>query len=79
MCNINVEIRLDQHQAQAYLRWLTNQYEQLMAECWYSDRYRFTPAGFRAPRILQDHPHIAGINRTARELVRQLQAEESRR
>ncbi len=72
MCDITLQIRLKPAQAQAYLNWLTSQYEQLMAACWYDDKYRYTPAGFRAPRILEDHPHIAGLNRTARELVKQL-------
>lgn len=72
MCDITVEIRLKRPQAEAYLRFLTNQYELLMAACWYDDKYRYTPAGFRGPRILEDHPHIAGLNRTMRELVKQL-------
>lgn len=70
--NHSIEIQLNAPQAEAYLNWLTSQYEQLMAACWYDDKYRYTPAGFRGPRILEDHPHIAGINRTMRELVRQL-------
>jgi len=69
--NLSIEIKLNAPQAEAYLNWLTSQYEQLMAACWYDDKYRYTPAGFRGPRILQDHPHIAGINRTMRELVKQ--------
>lgn len=72
MTHVCIQITLDPAQAEAYLRWLTSQYEQLMAACWYDDRYRYTPTGFRAPKILADHPHIAGINRTARELVKQL-------
>ena len=72
MSNINVTIQLDPKQAEAYLRWLVSQYEQAMADCWYSDKYRYVPEGFRAPRVLQDHPHIAGISRCARELRKQL-------
>lgn len=70
--DVSIQIQLKPAQAEAYLRWLTSQYEQLMAACWYDDKYRYTPAGFRAPRILEDHPHIAGLNRTMRELVKQL-------
>ena len=61
MSNINVTIQLDPKQAEAYLRWLVSQYEQAMADCWYSDKYRYVPEGFRGNRVLQDHPHIAGI------------------
>ncbi len=75
MTNVSIQIQLQPQQAEAYLRWLTSQYEQLMAACWYDDKYRYTPAGFRGPRILEDHPHIAGVNRTARELVKQLKAQ----
>lgn len=70
--NINVTIQLDPKQAEAYLRWLVSQYEQAMADCWYSDKYRYVPEGFRGNRALQDHPHIAGISRCARELRKQL-------
>ncbi len=72
MCDITLEIRLKPAQAKAYLRWLTSQYEQLMAACWFDDKYRYTPQGLRGPKILADHPHIAGLNRTMRELVKQL-------
>lgn len=74
--NLFIEIQLNALQAEAYLRWLTSQYEQLMAACWYDDRYRYTPAGLRGPRILEDHPHIAGLNRTMRVLVKELKAQE---
>lgn len=74
--NLSIEIQLNALQAEAYLRWLTSQYEQLMAACWYDDKYRYTPAGFRGPRILEDHPHIAGLNRTMRVLVKELKAQE---
>lgn len=73
MSNITLEIQLDRQQAEAYLRWLVSQYEQAMAECWYDDRYRHTPTGFRGPRILKDHPHIVGIGRSARELHKRMQ------
>ncbi|MDA7086528.1 hypothetical protein PH586_09070 [Pseudomonas sp. SA3-5] len=72
MNDISVSIQLNQSQAEAYLRWLVNQYEQAMAACWYSDRYRYVAEGFRAQRVLADHPHIAGICRSARELRKQL-------
>jgi hypothetical protein len=72
--DVTIQTRLNAQQANAYLRWLTAQYEQLMAACWYDDRYRYTPAGLRGPKIMQDHPHIAGLNRTMRELVKQLKA-----
>lgn len=68
MSDITVSIQLNQTQGEAYLRWLVSQYEQAMAECWYSDKYRYVAEGFRAQRVLQDHPHIAGICRSAREL-----------
>ncbi len=68
--DVSIHIQLKPAQADAYLRWLTSQYEQLMAACWYDDRYRFTPQGERGPKILRDHPHIAGLNRTMRELVK---------
>jgi len=74
--NVSIQIQLQPQQAEAYLRWLTSQYEQLMAACWYDDKYRYTPAGFRGPRILEDHPHIAGLNRTMRVLVKELKAQE---
>lgn len=72
MNDITVSIQLDPDQARAYLRWLVCQYEQAMAACWYSDQYRYVPEGFRGRRVLDDHPHIAGISRSARELRKQL-------
>lgn len=72
MSDITVSIQLDPKQAQAYLTFLVNQYEQAMAACWYSDQYRYTPEGLRGRKVLDDHPHIAGISRTARELKKQL-------
>jgi hypothetical protein len=72
MSDITVSIQLDPKQAQAYLTFLVNQYEQAMAACWYSDHYRHTPEGLRGRKVLDDHPHIAGIGRTARELKKQL-------
>jgi hypothetical protein len=74
--NLSIEIQLNALQAEAYLRWLTSQYEQLMAACWYDDKYRYTPQGLRGKRILEDHPHIAGLNRTMRVLVKELKAQE---
>lgn len=74
--NLSIEIQLNALQAEAYLRWLTSQYEQLMAACWYDDKYRYTPQGLRGKRILEDHPHIAGLNRTMRELVKELKPRE---
>jgi hypothetical protein len=72
MSDITVSIQLDPKQAQAYLTFLVSQYEQAMAACWYSDQYRHTPEGMRGRKVLADHPHIAGISRTARELKKQL-------
>lgn len=72
MSDITVSIQLDQTQGSAYLRWLVNQYEQAMADLWYSDSYRYVAEGLRAHRVLADHPHIAGISRSARELRKQL-------
>ncbi|MNF89987.1 hypothetical protein D3C84_725370 [compost metagenome] len=72
MSDLILSIQLNHLQAQAYLRYLVTQYEQAMAECWYSDRYREVPEGLRGKRVLQDHPHIAGIGRSARELKRLL-------
>ncbi|WP_421684496.1 hypothetical protein HKW98_09120 [Stutzerimonas urumqiensis] len=77
--DITVQITLNTQQAEAFLRWLASQYQVLMTECWYADRYRHTPSGFRAPLILQDHPHVAGVSRTARELKKQLTAGETAR
>lgn len=78
MTRITVSIELNKAQAEAYLRWLARQYEQAMAEFWYCDQYRYCPEGFRGPRILADHPHIAGLNRTLRELKAQLAPMEAR-
>jgi hypothetical protein len=72
MSDLTLSIQLNRKQAQAYLRYLVSQYEQAMADCWYSDRYREVPEGLRGQRVLQDHPHIAGIGRSARELKRLL-------
>lgn len=72
MSDLTLSIQLNRIQANAYLRFLVNQYEQAMAACWYSDRYRNVPEGMRGQRVLQDHPHIAGIGRSARELKRLL-------
>lgn len=72
MSDITVSIQLDPKQAQAYLTFLVSQYEQAMAACWFSDQYRYTPEGLRGRKVLADHPHIAGISRTARELKKQL-------
>ena len=72
MNKITLSIELTQLQGEAYLQWLVSQYEQAMADAWYADKYRYTPIGLRAKRVLEDHPHIAGINRSARELCRQL-------
>lgn len=72
MTRITLTIELDRPQAVAYLRWLAHQYELAMTEFWYCDQYRHCPEGFRGPRILQDHPRIAGMSRTLRELKRQL-------
>jgi len=74
--NLSIEIQLNAQQADAYLRWLTSQYELLMAACWYDDKYRYTPQGMRGRRILEDHPHIAGVNRTMRVLVKELKQQE---
>ncbi len=71
---ITVSIQLTPRQARAYLNWVVRQYELAITEVWYSDRYRNVPEGLRGPRVLHDYPHIAGLNRTARELRRQVQA-----
>jgi hypothetical protein len=71
---ITVSIQLSPTQAEAYLAWVVRQYELAMTEVWYSDRYRNVPEGMRGPLVLQDHPYIAGLNRTARELRKQVQA-----
>lgn len=72
MSTLHITVQLDRRQSERYLRWLLCQYEQTMAELWYSDRYRYTPEGLRAQRVLADHPHIAAISRTLRELRRQI-------
>lgn len=74
MSEITVSIQLNRKQAEAYLAFMVSQYEQAMAACWYSDRYRYVPEGLRAPSVMVDHPHIAGIGRTTRELRKQLKA-----
>ncbi|WP_313314597.1 hypothetical protein [Stutzerimonas nitrititolerans] len=73
--DVSIEIKLNPAQAEAYLRWLNIQFQLLMAACWYDDKYRYTPQGLRGKRILEDHPHIAGLNRTMRELVKQLRVQ----
>ena len=72
MSDITVSIQLDPKQAQAYLTFLVSQYEQAMAACWFSDQYRYTPEGLRGRKVLADYPHIAGLNRSIRELRKQL-------
>jgi hypothetical protein len=71
---ITVSIQLSPTQAEAYLAWVVRQYELAMTEVWYSDRYRKVPEGLRGPAVLRDHPYIAGLNRTARELRKQVRA-----
>lgn len=70
--SIPVTVEVQRHQALAYLRWLDNQYQLAMAEVWFADRYRNTPAGERGRAILLDHQHIVGIYRTRRALRLQL-------
>lgn len=72
MSDITVSIQLDSRQAEAYLRYQISQYEVLMAEVWHADKYRYTPEGLRGPKVLADYPHIAGLNRSIRELRKQL-------
>jgi hypothetical protein len=72
MSKITIKLELDEQQAKHYLLWLTSQYEVTMADVWYSDRYRHVPSGKRAPRVLEDIPHLAGICRTRTELKKQL-------
>ncbi|MNY09976.1 hypothetical protein D3C86_1429270 [compost metagenome] len=72
MSNITIHLELNQQQAEQYLRWLNSQYDTTMADVWYSDRYRNVPRGQRAPKVLQDIPHLAGICRTRIELKKQL-------
>lgn len=72
MRNITFCLELNEHQARHYLNWLGSQFDAIMAELWFSDRYRHVPCGARGPRVLADHPHLAGINRTRHVLRRQL-------
>lgn len=72
MSDITVSIQLDPKQAEAFLRYQLNQYEVLMAEVWHADKYRYTPEGLRGRKVLEDYPHIAGLNRSIRELRKQL-------
>ena len=74
MSKINLQIELDEQQAKHYLQWLNNQYDIIMAEAWYSDRYRDVPTGQRAPKVIKDVPYLAGICRTRTELTKQLGA-----
>ncbi|RSC26475.1 hypothetical protein EGT09_08620 [Pseudomonas putida] len=74
MSKITIQLELDEQQAKQYLLWLNAQFDTTMAEVWYSDRYRDVPAGVRAPRVVQDIPHLIGISRTRRELQKQLGA-----
>lgn len=76
MSQITVSIELNRAQAEAYLRYVVCQFELAMADCWFSDQYRHTPEGLRGRRVLDDHPHIAALCRTARELKAQLAAAE---
>jgi hypothetical protein len=72
MSKVTIKLELDEEQAKQYLLWLTSQYEVTMADIWYSDRYRNVPSGERAPKVLEDWPHLAGICKTRRELKKQL-------
>jgi spermidine/putrescine-binding protein len=74
MSNITIHLELNQQQAEQYLQWLNSQYDTTMADVWYSDRYRNVPKAQRAPKVLQDVPHLAGICRTRNELKKQLGA-----
>ncbi len=74
MSKITIQLEFDEQQAKQYLLWLNAQFDTTMAEVWYSDRYRDVPAGVRAPRVVQDIPHLIGISRTRRELQKQLGA-----
>lgn len=65
---IEISISLTSDQAAAYRTWLAQQYNQAMADCWYSDIYRHTPEGQRGRKVLADHPHIAAICRTLRQI-----------
>lgn len=72
MRKVTIKFELEELQAKHFLQWLTNQYEITMADLWYSDRYRNVPSGQRAPKVLEDLPHLAGICKTRTELKRQL-------
>ncbi len=72
MSDITVSIQLEPKQAEAFLRYQLNQYEVLMAEVWHADKYRYTPANLRGRKVLEDYPHIYGLNRCIRELRKQL-------
>lgn len=74
MSNITIHLELNQQQAEQYLQWLNSQYDTTMADVWYSDRYRNVPRAQRAPKVLHDIPHLAGICRTRNELKKQLGA-----
>lgn len=73
MAEVIIEMTLSVKQARAFLRYQLTQYEVLMAEVWHSDKYRYVPEGMRGPRVLEDHPHIAGLSRSIRALRKQLQ------
>lgn len=72
MRTVTIKLELNEPQAKHFLVWLTTQYEVTMADLWYSDRYRNVPSGQRAPQVLEDLPHLAGICKTRTELKRQL-------
>lgn len=72
MSNITLHLALDERQARHYLSWLGSQFDAIMAELWFSDRYRDVPCGARGPNVLADHPHLAGIGRTCHALRKQL-------
>ncbi len=74
--DVSIEIKLNPTQAEAYLRWLTVQFQLQMTDCWFDDKYRYTAQGWRGKRILEDHPHIAGLYRTMRELGKELKPQE---
>ncbi|AWY43729.1 hypothetical protein DKY63_28930 [Pseudomonas putida] len=76
MSNITIQLELNEQQAKQYLQWLNSQYDTTMADIWYSDRYRNVPSAQRAPKVLHDVPHLAGICRTRNELKKQLGAVE---
>jgi len=77
MSEITLSIQLNPRQAEAFLRYQLTQYEVLMAEVWHADKYRYTPEGLRGRKVLEDYPHIAGLNRSIRELRKQLQGARS--